>query len=248
MIYHYSKEIFRRTNQLESRGRNMNDEDGVGRSLFLAGLMLVSVMVGVLYFDIEQEGVNLAPVIEGEIPPAVTYGTLDSLHLSITDEEMAGLNVTATLNGVEIQDLMDSEGNLVIDISALEVGSHALKVVAVDSLGQESRWTSGFVLEYPDEGYTVIVVSTNNITIERGNGTTLPGVLVHQSMDTCELEWSDGDINEFNLSLPFDDGGRFELSFSDIQENMTITIRGTCGTRVDSDETEVLTITVIEQD
>tara|TARA_B100000029_G_scaffold481335_1_gene530313 strand:+ start:412 stop:1092 length:681 start_codon:yes stop_codon:yes gene_type:complete len=226
----------------------MNDEDGVGRSLFLAGLMLVSVMVGVLYFDIEQEGVNLAPVIEGEIPPAVTYGTLDSLHLSITDEEMAGLNVTATLNGVEIQDLMDSEGNLVIDISALEVGSHALKVVAVDSLGQESRWTSGFVLEYPDEGYTVIVVSMNNITIERGNGTTLPGVLVHQSMDTCELEWSDGDINEFNLSLPFDDDGRFELSFSDIQENMTITIRGTCGTWVDSVETEVLTITVIEQD
>ena len=226
----------------------MNDEDGVGRSLFLAGLMVVSVMVGVLYFDIEQEGVNLAPVIEGEIPPAVTYGTLDSLHLSITDEEMAGLNVTATLNGVEIQDLMDSEGNLVIDISALEVGSHALKVVAVDSLGQESRWTSGFVLEYPDEGYTVIVVSTNNITIERGNGTTLPGVLVHQSMDTCELEWSDGDINEFNLSLPFDDDGRFELSFSDIQENMTITIRGTCGTWVDSVETEVLTITVIEQD
>lgn len=248
MIYCYSKDIFRGTNQLESRGRNMNDEDGVGRSLFLAGLMLVSVMVGVLYFDIEQEGVNLAPVIEGEIPPAVTYGTLDSLHLSITDEEMAGLNVTATLNGVEIQDLMDSEGNLVIDISALEVGSHALKVVAVDSLGQESRWTSGFVLEYPDEGYTVIVVSTNNITIERGNGTTLPGVLVHQSMDTCELEWSDGDINEFNLSLPFDDDGRFELSFSDIQENMTITIRGTCGTWVDSVETEVLTITVIEQD
>ena len=248
MIHRCSKDIFRGTNELESRGRNMNDEDGVGRSLFLAGLMLVSVMVGVLYFDIEQEGVNLAPVIEGEIPPAVTYGTLDSLHLSITDEEMAGLNVTATLNGVEIQDLMDSEGNLVIDISALEVGSHALKVVTVDSLGQESRWTSGFVLEYPDEGYTVIVVSTNNITIERGNGTTLPGVLVHQSMDTCELEWSDGDINEFNLSLPFDDDGRFELSFSDIQENMTITIRGTCGTWVDSVETEVLTITVIEQD
>ena len=226
----------------------MDDDDGVGRSLFLAGLMLVSVMVGVLYFDIEQEGINLAPQIEGDIPLTITYGSLDSLHLSITDEEMAGLNVTVTLDGIEIQDLMDSEGNLVIDISGLEVGSHALKVVAIDSLGQESRWTAGFVLEYPDEGYTVIVVSTNNITVERGDGTTLPGVLVHQSMNTCDLDWSDGDIEQFSLSLPFDEEGRCELSFSDIQENMTITIRGTCGTWVDSVETEILTITVIEQE
>ena len=226
----------------------MDDDDGVGRSLFLAGLMLVSVMVGVLYFDIEQEGINLAPQIEGDIPLTITYGSLDSLYLSITDEEMAGLNVTVTLDGIEIQDLMDSEGNLVIDISGLEVGSHALKVVAIDSLGQESRWTAGFVLEYPDEGYTVIVVSTNNITLERGDGTTLPGVLVHQSMNTCDLDWSDGDIEQFSLSLPFDEEGRFELSFSDIQENMTITIRGTCGTWVDSVETEILTITVIEQE
>ena len=226
----------------------MDDDDGVGRSLFLAGLMLVSVMVGVLYFDIEQEGINLAPQIEGDIPLTITYGSLDPLHLSITDEEMAGLNVTVTLDGIEIQDLMDSEGNLVIDISGLEVGSHALKVVAIDSLGQESRWTAGFVLEYPDEGYTVIVVSTNNITVEQGDGTTLPGVLVHQSMNTCDLDWSDGDIEQFSLSLPFDEEGRFELSFSDIQENMTITIRGTCGTWVDSVETEILTITVIEQE
>ena len=226
----------------------MDDDNGVGRSLFLAGLMLVSVMVGVLYFDIEQEGINLAPQIEGDIPLTITYGSLDSLYLSITDEKMAGLNVTVTLDGIEIQDLMDSEGNLVIDISGLEVGSHALKVVAIDSLGQESRWTAGFVLEYPDEGYTVIVVSTNNITVERGDGTTLPGVLVHQSMNTCDLDWSDGDIEQFSLSLPFDEEGRFELSFSDIQENMTITIRGTCGTWVDSVETEILTITVIEQE
>ena len=67
-------------------------------------------------------------------------------------------------------------------------------------------------------------------------------------MNTCDLDWSDGDIEQFSLSLPFDEEGRFELSFSDIQENMTITIRGTCGTWVDSVETEILTITVIEQE
>ena len=183
----------------------MSDDDGVGRSLFLAGLMLVSVMVGILFFDIQQEGENLAPEIEGDIPSTIIFGSVDSLHLSITDEEMLGLNVTVTLNGDDIQNLMDADGNLIIDISELEVGSHSLKVDAVDSLGQESKWTAGFRIEYPDEGYTVIVVSTNEIFVERGNGTTLAGVLVHQNMDTCELDWSDGDIEEFSLNLPFDD-------------------------------------------
>ena len=82
----------------------MSDDNGVGRSLFLAGLMVVSVMVGVLYFDIEQEGLNLAPEIEGDIPNSIIFGSLDSLHLSITDEEMAGLTVTVTLNGDEIKE------------------------------------------------------------------------------------------------------------------------------------------------
>ena len=80
--------------------------------------------------------------------------------------------------------------------------------------------------------------------VERGNGTTVSGVLVHQNMETCELEWSDGDVGESSLNLPFDEDGRFDLGFSDIQENLTISVRGTCGAWVDSLETEVFNITV----
>ena len=219
---------------------------GVARSLFLAGLMVVSVMVGVLFFDIQKEGENLAPVIEGDIPTNILIGSIDSLSLSITDEEMGELTVTVSLDGFEIQDPIDSYGNLIIDISQLGVGSHAVKIVAIDSLGQESKWTAAFMIEYPDEGYTVIVVSSNEIIVERGNGTTVSGVLVHQNMDTCDLEWSDGDIDEFSLNLPYDEDGRFDVGISDIQENLTISVRGTCGTWVDSSETEVFNITVTE--
>ena len=221
-------------------------DDGVARSLFLAGLMIVSVLVGILFFDVEKEGENLAPIIEGEIPSNILFGSIDSLSLSITDEEMGGLTVTATLDGNPIQDLMDAGGNIIIDISDLEVGSHMIKVQATDSLGQESQWTTTFIIEYPDEGFTVIVVSSNEIFVERGNGTTVSGVLVHQNMETCELEWSDGDVGESSLNLPFDEDGRFDLGFSDIQENLTISVRGTCGAWVDSLETEVFNITVTE--
>ena len=222
------------------------NDDGVARSLFLAGLMVTSVMVGVLFFDIQKEGENLAPVIEGDIPTNILIGSIDSLSLSITDEEMIELTLSVSLDGIEIQHQMDADGNLIIDISQLGVGSHAVKIVATDSIGQESKWSATFMIEYPDEGYTVIVVSSNEITVERGNGTTASGVLVHQSMDTCNLEWSDGNIDEFSLNLPYDEDGRFNLGFSNIQENLTITVRGTCGTWVDSSETEVFNITVTE--
>ncbi len=225
---------------------DMADDDGVARSLFLAGLMIVSVMVGVLFFDVQKEGENLAPVIEGDIPTNILIGSIDSLSLSITDEEMIELTLSVSLDGIEIQHQMDTDGNLIIDISQLGIGSHAVKIVATDSIGQESRWSATFMIEYPDEGYTVIVVSSNEITVERGNSTTASGVLVHQSMDTCNLEWSDGDIAEFSLNLPYDEDGRFNLGFSNIQENLTITVRGTCGTWVDSRETEVFNITVTE--
>ena len=214
--------------------------------MFLAGLMIVSVLIGVLFFDIQQEGENLAPVIEGDIPPNILVGSIDSVSLKIYDEEMAGLTLVVSLDGIEITDEPDSDGNLVIDISQLGVGSHSIKVVATDSLGQESKWTASFMIEYPDEGYTVIVVSTNEVFVQQGNSTSVSGVLVHQSMDTCELEWSDGNISEFSLNLPFDDEGRFELGFSNVQENLTISILGTCGTWVDSSELEVFNITVIE--
>ena len=142
-------------------------DEGVARSLFLAGLMVVSVMVGVLFFDIQQEGENLAPVIEGDIPPNILIGSIDSLSLTITDEEMAGLALEVSLDGMGITDEPNSDGILKIDISQLGVGSHSIKVVATDSLGQESRWTAAFMIEYPDEGYTVIVVSANEVSVQQ---------------------------------------------------------------------------------
>ncbi|SVC12924.1 uncharacterized protein METZ01_LOCUS265778, partial [marine metagenome] len=117
-------------------------DEGVARSLFLAGLMIVSVLLGVLLFDVKQEGENLAPVIEGDIPTNILIGDIDSVFLSIYDEEMAGLTLVVSLDGVGITDEPDSDGILEIDISQLGVGSHSIKVVATDSLGQESKWTA----------------------------------------------------------------------------------------------------------
>jgi len=43
------------------------ENDGAAKSLFLAALMIGSVLVGSLFYDFESEGANLAPIIESDI-------------------------------------------------------------------------------------------------------------------------------------------------------------------------------------
>ena len=52
------------------------DNDGAAKSLFLAALMIGSVMVGSLFYDFESEGGNLAPIIESDIPSSILIGTV----------------------------------------------------------------------------------------------------------------------------------------------------------------------------
>ena len=56
-----------------------DDNDGTARSLFLAGLMIGSVLVGGLFYDFESEGINLAPIIESDVPDSILIGSVDIL-------------------------------------------------------------------------------------------------------------------------------------------------------------------------
>ena len=76
-----------------------DDNDGAARSLFLAGLMIGSVLVGGLFYDFESEGINLAPIIESDVPDSILIGSVEFLHISISDEDMSSLDIEATLDG-----------------------------------------------------------------------------------------------------------------------------------------------------
>ena len=76
-----------------------DDNDGAARSLFLAGLMIGSVLVGGLFYDFESEGINLAPIIESDVPDSILIGSVDILYVSVNDEDMSSLDIEATLDG-----------------------------------------------------------------------------------------------------------------------------------------------------
>ena len=216
------------------------------RSIFLAALMIGSVILGALVYDLDGSKENLAPVIDGNIPNQILIGSTDSIELSISDEDMPSLSITITMDGQSLEVLPDENGTLIFYISELSIGEHSLKIIALDSIGQESRWTSVFTIHYPAENPTVMIVDNNEITLVRGDSATINGRLIHPNLDTCELGWSDSDVNEFSLNLPFSDSGKFLWGPAEIESNVTISILATCGTWEDSSALEMVYLNVTE--
>ena len=221
-----------------------DDNDGAGRSLFLAGLMIGSVMVGGLFYDFESEGTNLAPIIESEIPNSFLIGSIDFLYISISDEDMSSLDIEATIDGSALNVAPNNTGIISIDISEVEAGTHSLKMIITDSLGQESRLSSIFSINYPYEDPTIIILDNNEISIVRGDTVSINGTLIHPDLATCDLGWSDGDVNQFSLNLPFSENGDFSWGPSEIESNLSISILGECGTWEDSSDLETILIIV----
>jgi len=208
--------------------------------------MIGSVMVGGLFYDFESEGINLAPIIESDIPDSFLIGSIDMLYLTISDEDMSSLNIEATIDGSPLNVAPNNTGIITVDISDLEVGTHSLKMIIIDSLGQESRLSHTFSINYPSEQSTTIVLESDEISIFRGETVSINGTLNHPNLGTCDLGWSDGDVNQFGLNLPFSESGEFSWGPSEIESNMTISILGECGTWEDSSDLVIIQIIVSE--
>jgi len=221
-----------------------DDNDGAARSLFLAGLMIGSVLVGGLFYDFESEGINLAPIIESDVPDSILIGSVDILYVSVNDEDMSSLEIEATLDGLPLILAPNVTGIIAVDISEVDVGSHNLKMIITDSLGQESRLSATFTIHYPYEDPTIIIVDYNEISVIQGDAVSINGTLIHPNLETCDLVWSDSDVNDFSLNLPFSENGDFSWGPSEIGSNMSISIFGVCGSWENSSDLETIMINV----
>lgn len=225
----------------------MAEDNGAARSLFLAALMITSVMTGILFFGIEDEGVNRAPTIDSDVPDSMIIGELDTINITVFDEEMGGLSLLITLNDEQVNNDLDSNGNASLDISHLDVGSHVIRVVATDSLGQDSTFTKVFSINHPPESNTAVSITPETLEISKGGTAPISGIVIHDYVDTCSLRWSSGDISESSLGLPISDTGSFELELSNIQENTTLSMEATCGLWTETSSVVTTKITVIQE-
>ena len=203
------------------------------RSLTLAFLMIGSVMLGLFFLGVETDVSDQPPTIEGEKPVIFQFGEVTSITISVNDESIEELELEVTLNEERISDTyVDDNGQYLVDISELSTGEYTLSVVAKDYLNQETTWETEFTISYPDEGLTEIILDDFETDIEHGEDAILTGNLTHSSIESCDFVWSDSDIEQEQLNVPIDENGLFSMDFSDLTENLTVTMEASCGVNI----------------
>ena len=203
------------------------------RSLTLAFLMIGSVMLGLFFLGVETDVSDKPPTIEVEEPGSFLIGEVTSITISVNDESIEELELEVSLNEERISDTyVDDNGQYLVDISELSTGEYTLFVVARDYLNQETTWETEFTISFPDEGLTEIILDDFETDIEHGEDAILTGNLSHSSIESCDFVWSDSDIEQEQLNVPIDENGLFSLDFSDLTENLTVTMEASCGVNI----------------
>ena len=203
------------------------------RSLTLAFLMIGSVMLGLFFLGVETDVSDKPPTIEGEEPGSFLIGEVTSITISVNDESIEELELEVSLNEERISDTyVDDNGQYLVDISELSTGEYTLFVVARDYLNQETTWETEFTISFPDEGLTEIILDDFETDIEHGEDAILTGNLSHSSIESCDFVWSDSDIEQEQLNVPIDENGLFSMDFSDLTENLTVTMEASCGVNI----------------
>ena len=218
------------------------------RSLTLAFLMIGSVMLGLFFLGVETDVSDQPPTITGEEPGDFLVGEVTSITVSVHDESLDDIYLEVSLNNAKLPDTyLDENGQYVVDITGLNTGTHSLSILARDYLNQETNWETEFTISYPEEGVTEIILDNFATTIEHGSDAILSGNLSHTSIETCEFVWSDSDIEQEQLNVPMDDDGLFSMVFSELNENLTITMEANCGENIFSKDKVTINYIVEKQ-
>ena len=217
------------------------------RSLTLAFLMIGSVMLGLFFIGVADVS-DRPPTITAEEPGDFLVGEVTSVTVTVTDESIDDIYLEVSLNNAKLPDTyLDESGQYVVDITGLNTGTHSLSILARDYLNQETNWETEFTISYPEEGVTEIILDNFATTIEHGSDAILSGNLSHTSIETCEFVWSDSDIEQEQLNVPMDDDGLFSMVFSELNENLTITMEANCGENIFSKDKVTINYIVEKQ-
>ena len=215
------------------------------RSLTLAFLMIGSVLLGLFFLGVETDVTAQPPFIDGEEPGDFLIGEVSTITVTISDESTDDIYLEVSLNNAKLPDVyLDENGKFVVDITGLNAGEHSLNVLARDFLDQETRWYTQFTISYPEEGVTEIVLDDFETNIEYGEDAILSGNLSHTSIQSCEFVWSDSDIDESRLNVPVNENGYFFIQFSELEENLTISMEANCGINIYTTDRVVVTYVV----
>ncbi|NDB94525.1 MAG: hypothetical protein EB165_07805, partial [Euryarchaeota archaeon] len=124
------------------------------RSLGLAGIMFLSVLAGMLMFDLDgssEEPVNLTPSIDGDSGIALQAGQGMTVALIVSDEDLETIELEVLIDGSKTDAYTISKaGEVRIEVPPDKRGVVLIEASVVDGGGLSDDWSGTFTVSNPD--------------------------------------------------------------------------------------------------
>ena len=123
------------------------------RSLGLAGIMFLSVLAGMLMFDLDgtsEEPVNLTPSIDGDSGITLQAGQGMTVTLIVSDEDLETIELEVLIDGSKTEAYTISQaGEVRIEVPPDKRGVILIEASVVDEGGLSDNWSGTFTVSSP---------------------------------------------------------------------------------------------------
>ena len=174
------------------------------RSLGLAGIMLLSVLAGMLMFDLDgstEEAINLGPSIDGDSGISLQAGQGMTVTLIVSDEDLGTIELEVLIDGSKTEAYTISQaGEIQIDVPPDKRGVVLIEASVVDGGGLSDNWSGTFTVSSPGP----ILHIGETLPVGEGEKLFFGGTLAYDEISECALSWEEPGGN--GGSLPIDLG------------------------------------------
>ena len=199
------------------------------RSLGLAGIMLLSVLAGMLMFDLDgstEEAINLGPSIDGDSGISLQAGQGMTVTLIVSDEDLGAIELEVLIDGSKTDAYTISQaGEVRIDVPPDKRGVILIEASVVDGGGLSDNWSGTFTVSSPSP----VLHIGEALPVSEGEKLFFGGTLSYDEISECALSWEEPEGNGGSLPIDLGEDGRFGHQIDGSVGTVTIRVVADCG-------------------
>ncbi len=208
------------------------------QSLTLAGIMFLSVLAGMLMFDLDsttEEPPNIKPSIAGDSGKTFQAGQESRVMLLVSDENLESVALEILIDGARTEGYtLTQNGEVWIEIPPDKRGVVLIEASVIDDEGLSDDWAGTFTVS----AASPVLVIGDPIPAEEGEKLVFGGTIFFEDISTCTARWEELGGSGGSLPIELFDDGRFIHEIDGEVGAVTIRVIANCGS--DTTQTEFL--------
>ena len=179
------------------------------QSLTLAGIMFLSVLAGMLMFDLDsttEEPPNIKPSIAGDSGKTFQAGQESRVMLLVSDENLESVELEILIDGARTEGYtLTQSGEVWIEIPPDKRGVVLIEASVIDDEGLSDDWAGTFTVS----AASPVLVIGDPIPAEEGEKLVFGGTIFFEDISTCTARWEELGGSGGSLPIELFDDGRF---------------------------------------